>query len=69
MSEGKLPRYGFKIIQGQLVVASGDSDDMDRVAAEAMHYAAQYAQDGLVKIATRGFEINLANPHRKATGK
>lgn len=42
--------FWFEIVQGGIVVACGSGPDQDAVTREAVHYAAQYLQDGPVQI-------------------
>jgi len=42
--------YEFEIIQNDDIVAGGEGGDLERVNAEAAHYALQYAQDGPVTV-------------------
>ncbi len=43
-------RYEADIVQGGQVVASVDGPDIETVHREAMHYFAQYMQDGPTEI-------------------
>jgi hypothetical protein len=42
--------YRFDIWQGGIVVASGSGYDAEAVCSEMVRYAAQYVQDGPIKI-------------------
>lgn len=43
-------RYTFQIWQGGIVVVEGGGQDLEEVKREMVHYAAQYVQDGPIKI-------------------
>jgi hypothetical protein len=42
--------YHFKIWQGGIVVVEGGGADLEDVKRDMVHYAAQYVQDGPIKI-------------------
>ena len=63
--ETEMDKYGFKIVQNGIVVASGSGPDVDAVGREAMHYAMIYGQDGPVAIKCRGFTIETDGTARR----
>ena len=38
--------YFFKIIQDEIMVVSGQCEDLESATAEVAHYISQYEQDG-----------------------
>jgi hypothetical protein len=42
--------YQFEVWQDDMCVASGEGTELASIKAEAAHYAANYAQDGPVKV-------------------
>jgi hypothetical protein len=42
--------YQFEVWQDDMCVASGEGPELASIKAEAAHYAANYAQDGPVKV-------------------
>jgi hypothetical protein len=50
MSKSKHKRFSFEVWQEGICVASVEGPEQNRVEAEGMHYASQYAQDGPIQI-------------------